>query len=67
MPTFNMAYVNVKERGSFIATHTLKSNAGDRKIFKKKNIAQLFDADEKSVPRDHCYADVVNHAKFHIS
>ena len=37
-----MADVNVNERDSFMATPTLKSNAGDRKVRKKKNLSWLF-------------------------
>ena len=37
-PTFNMADVNVQERDSLMATPTLKSNAGDQKVYKKESI-----------------------------
>ena len=49
--TFNMADVNVKQHDSFMATLTLKSNAGDRKVCKKKNLKSwLFGADRKNRP-----------------
>ena len=48
--TFNMADVNRKERDSLMATPTLKSNAGDRKVCKKKNLSWLFGADRKICP-----------------
>ena len=45
--TFNMVDDNVKGRGSFMAILTLTSNAGDRKVIKKKNLSWLFGADRK--------------------
>ena len=45
-----MADVNVNERDSFMATPTLKSNAGDRKMCKKKNLLWLFGAYAKVRP-----------------
>ena len=43
-----MADVIVNERDAFMAIPTLKSNAGDRKVCKKKNLSWLFGAK----PRD---------------
>ena len=40
------------------AIRTLKSNAGDQKVCKKKNLSWLFGADKKSVPRDHYLASL---------
>ena len=51
--TFNMADVNVKQHASLMGTPTLKSNAGDQKVCKKKNPSWLFDADRKIVLWDH--------------
>ena len=52
-----MADVSVNERDSFMATPTLKSNAGDRKVCKKKKLSwMLVIFIEKSAPRDHCLA-----------
>ena len=51
---FNMADVNVQERDSLMATSTLKSNAGDEKVYKKKNLSWLLG----SVRRDHCLASL---------
>ena len=45
-----MADINVKQHDSFMATHTLKLNAGDRKVSKKKNLSWLLDADRKIRP-----------------
>ena len=45
--TFNMVDVNIKQHDSFMATPTLKSKAGDRKLCKKKNRSWLFGADRK--------------------
>ena len=44
-----MADVNVKQHDSFLATPTLKSNAGDRNVCKKKNLSWLFGADKKNL------------------
>ena len=61
--TFNMADVNVKQCDSFIATPTLKSNAGDRKVCKKKNLSWLFGADRKIRPR----VTVWHHESLHLT
>ena len=54
---FNMADVNVNESDSLMATPTLKSHAGDRKVCKKKN-HDCSVRIEKSAPRDHCLASL---------
>ena len=48
--TFNMADVKVLEHNSLMATPTLKSNAGDQNVYKKKNLSWLFGADRKICP-----------------
>ena len=42
-----MADVNVEQHNSFMATPSVKSNAGDRKLCKKRNLSWLFGADRK--------------------
>ena len=52
---FNMADINVYEHDSFMATPMLKSNTGDQKVCKKKNLSWLFGAkprDAKQRPSD---------------
>ena len=50
MSTFNIVDINVKEYSSFMVTPTLTSNAGDRKVCKKKNPSWLFCAERKIRP-----------------
>ena len=47
-----MADVNLNERGSFMATPTLSSSAGDRKVYKKKNLSWLVGAYRKIRPSE---------------
>ena len=48
--TFNMADINIYDSDSLMATPTLKSNSGDQKVCKKKNLPWLFGADRKVCP-----------------
>ena len=50
MSTFNMVDVSVKQRNLLMGNLTLKSNAGDQKVCKKKNLSWLFGADRKIRP-----------------
>ena len=43
-------YVNLEERDTLLAPPMLKSNAGDQKVCKKKNLSWLFGADRKTCP-----------------
>ena len=48
--TYNMTDVNVYKRDSLMASPTLKSDAGDQSVCKKKNISWRFGADRKLRP-----------------
>ena len=41
-----------------MAIPTVKSNAGDKIVYKKKNLSLLFSADRKIHPSDHCLASL---------
>ena len=53
---FNMADVNVYKLDSFMGSPTLKSNAGDQNVCKKKNLSWLFGADIKIRPLGSLFA-----------
>ena len=53
---FNMADINVYECDLFMGSPTLKSNAGDQKVCKKKNLSWLFGAVIKICPPGSLFA-----------